>query len=110
AGLADRVELRVAPAIETLRALPEDEVFDFAFIDADKVACADYYELTLARLRPGGLIVLDNVLMRGRVLDAGKDEDGVIAMRELNAAIAADARVDCAMVAVADGLTLVRKR
>jgi caffeoyl-CoA O-methyltransferase len=110
AGVAERVELRVAPALHTLRALPPEPSFDFAFIDADKVGYADYYEETLARLRAGGLIVLDNVLMNGRVLDPADDDEGARAMRELNARIAVDERVDSAMVGVADGLTIVRRR
>ena len=110
AGLAERVELRVAPAIETLRSISPEPAFDFAFIDADKAGYHDYYEETLTRLRVGGVIVLDNVLMAGRVIDQSSDDEAVIAMRALNSAIASDVRVDCAMVGVADGLTILRKR
>ena len=113
AGVADRIEIRIGPAIETLRALPEREVFDFAFIDADKPSYPDYYEESLARLRPGGLIVLDNVLQAGAVLpgaDRGHYSDSVTTMRALNERIRDDERVDIAMVGIADGLTLARKR
>jgi caffeoyl-CoA O-methyltransferase len=114
AGVADRIEIRIGPAIDTLRGLPEREVFDFAFIDADKPGYPDYYEECLARLRPGGLIVLDNVLTGGAVLpgaDRGHySEDSVATMRALNDQIADDGRVEIAMIGVADGLTLARKR
>jgi caffeoyl-CoA O-methyltransferase len=114
AGVADRIEIRIGPAIDTLRALPEREVFDFAFIDADKPGYPDYYEESLARLRPGGLIVLDNVLTGGAVLpgaDIGHySQESVTTMRALNDRISDDERVDVAMVGIADGLTLARKR
>jgi caffeoyl-CoA O-methyltransferase len=114
AGVADRIEIRIGPAIDTVRALPEREVFDFAFIDADKPGYPDYYEECLARLRPGGLIVLDNVLTGGAVLpraDRGHySEESVATMRTLNDQIAEDERVEIAMIGVADGLTLARKR
>jgi caffeoyl-CoA O-methyltransferase len=114
AGVADRIEIRIGPAIDTLRALPKREVFDFAFIDADKPGYPDYYEESLARLRPGGLIVLDNVLTGGAVLpgaDPGHySEESVETMRALNERIRDDERVDIAMVGIADGLTLARKR
>ncbi|MDX6580945.1 MAG: caffeoyl-CoA O-methyltransferase [Solirubrobacterales bacterium] len=110
AGVADRVEIRIGPALETLAALPEREVFDLAFIDADKENYPAYYELVLSRTRPGGLIVVDNVLAAGRVIDPDNDQEQVAAIRATNDLIAADERVDCAMVAVADGLMLARKR
>jgi caffeoyl-CoA O-methyltransferase len=114
AGVADRIEIRIGPAIETLRALPEREVFDFAFIDADKPSYPAYYEEALARLRSGGLIVLDNVLTGGAVLEGASlghySEDSVTTMRSLNARIRDDERVDVAMVGIADGLMLARKR
>jgi caffeoyl-CoA O-methyltransferase len=109
AGLADRVEMRVAPAIETLRALDADPPVDFAFVDADKTGYPDYYEELLRLMRPGALMVLDNVLLGGRVLEPGDDETGRT-MHALNERIAADERVDCAMLGVADGVTIVRKR
>jgi caffeoyl-CoA O-methyltransferase len=113
AGVADRIEIRIGPAAETLRALPEREVLDFAFIDADKQGYPEYYELVLARTRPGGLIAVDNVLAGGYVV-SGHPEKGVTeqiaAIRETNDLIAADDRVDKVMLAIADGLTLARKR
>jgi caffeoyl-CoA O-methyltransferase len=108
AELGDRVEVRVGPALDTLRALPLDEPIDFAFVDADKPGYADYYEELLARLRPGGLIMLDNVLLRGRVLDP--DDDAARAMATLNDSLAGDERVDVAVLAVSDGVTLLRRR
>ena len=110
AGLADMVEVHVGPALDTLRAMPTVEEVDFAFIDADKPSYAGYYEELLRRLRPGGLMVLDNVLLRERVLDPAPDDEAAQEMGRLNDAIAADERVDVAMVGVADGITLVRKR
>jgi caffeoyl-CoA O-methyltransferase len=114
AGVADRIEIRIGQALGTLRALPEREVFDLAFIDADKTNYPAYYEECLARVRAGGLIVVDNVLGAGRVLDAeGVDPDSagyIAAITELNDRIRDDQRVDVAMVGIADGLTLARKR
>ncbi|KAA2256373.1 SAM-dependent methyltransferase [Solihabitans fulvus] len=110
AGVADRIELRIAPATETLRALPTDQVIDFAFIDADKVGYPVYYEELVSRLRPGGLIVLDNVLRGGRVLDPAFDHEADIAMRKMNETIVRDERVDAVMLPVRDGVTLARKR
>ena len=110
AGLSGRVEIRVGPALETLQALPDDEAYDFVFIDADKPGYRDYYEACLARLRPGGLIVLDNIFMAGRVVDPVADDVSAQAMAALNERLAADDRVDIAMVAIADGLTILRKR
>jgi caffeoyl-CoA O-methyltransferase len=109
AGLADRVEIKVGPAIETLRGL-EDGAFAFAFIDADKVGYPDYYEECLRLLRPNGVIMLDNTLREGTVVDPPSDDEGTAVMAELNDTIAADDRVDVAMLGVADGITLARKR
>jgi caffeoyl-CoA O-methyltransferase len=109
AGLTDRVEIRVAPAIETLRSLSGDPPVDFAFVDADKTGYPAYYEELLRLMRPGALMVLDNVLLGGRVLDPGEDETAQV-MDELNERIAADDRVDCVMLGVADGITILRKR
>jgi caffeoyl-CoA O-methyltransferase len=110
AGLAERVDVRVGPAADTLRALPREEPFDLAFIDADKPGYDDYYEQCLARLRPGGLVLLDNVLLSGRVLDPPEGDESAAAMAALNQRLAADERVDLAMVGIADGLTIARKR
>jgi caffeoyl-CoA O-methyltransferase len=110
AGVADRVEIRIGPALETLAELPETEAFDLGFIDADKENYPAYYEQVLLRTRPGGLIIVDNVLAAGRVIDPDNDQPQVEAIRATNDLIAADERVDCAMVAIADGLMLARKR
>jgi caffeoyl-CoA O-methyltransferase len=110
AGLADRVEIRVGPAAEKLKELPSEEAFDIAFIDADKPGYGEYFEQCLARLRPGGLILLDNVLLSGRVLDPPADDESAQAMAELNEQLAADERVDLAMTGIADGITIARKR
>jgi caffeoyl-CoA O-methyltransferase len=110
AGVADRIELRLAPGAETLAALPRETLFDFAFIDADKPSYRTYYEEILARLRPGGLIVCDNVLWAGRVTDPAADDPQTREIRAFNDFVARDARVERAMIAVGDGLTLARKR
>lgn len=113
AGVADRVEIRIGPAAETLEALPEREAFDFAFIDADKQGYPGYYEQVLARMRRGGLIAVDNVLGGGYVVSGHDDPNAseqIKAIREVNETIRDDDRVDVAMVAIADGLTLARKR
>jgi caffeoyl-CoA O-methyltransferase len=110
AGLADRIELKIGPALDTLRALPAGLTIDFAFIDADKETYPAYYEELLRRLRPGGLIVLDNVFLGGRVFDPAFQDDRHAAMRELSQRIADDQRVDAVMLSVRDGLTVARKR
>jgi len=110
AGLADRIELRLAPAMETLRSLPDEELFDLAFIDADKEGYLGYWREVVPRVRPGGLIMVDNTFSHGRVIDAGNDSPLVIAVRDLNDHAAADARVEVAMVPLGDGLTLARKK
>jgi caffeoyl-CoA O-methyltransferase len=109
AGLEDKVEIRVGPALETLRAMEPTEQFDLAFIDADKTEYIDYFEQTLARLRPNGLIMLDNTLREGTVLDPG-DSDAARVTAELNDRLSTDERVDVAFLTVADGITLIRKR
>ena len=110
AGLSDKIDLRIGDAAETLRGLPPDPVLDLAFIDADKTAYPVYYEEILARLRPGGLILVDNVLWSGRVIDPNADDEDTRALRAFNDRVAEDARVDCVLLPVADGLTLLRKR
>ena len=110
AGLAGRIELRLAPAIHTLRALPGTETFDVAFIDADKGGYLSYWREVVPRMRPGGLIMVDNTFSHGRVIDAGNDSPVVIAIRDFNDHAAADDRVDLVMVPIGDGLTIARKR
>ncbi len=109
AGVADRIELRLGPGIETLRAMPEGEQFDFAFIDADKVGYAAYYEEVLARLRAGGLILLDNMLQGGRVLDDSAQDESTNAIRALNSALATDERVKVVLLPIGDGVSVVQK-
>jgi len=108
-GVADRVELRLAPATETLATLADDS-FDLAFIDADKPSYDAYYEGCLRVVRPGGLILIDNVLWSGDVADPNVDNENVRAIRALNEKIAADDRVDQVILPIGDGLTLARPR
>jgi len=110
AGLAHRIELRIAPAIETLRSLPAKPALDLAFIDADKVSYPLYYQEVVARLRSGGVLLLDNVLLRGRVVDAAFQREPYLTMRRLNDAVAGDDRVESVMLPLRDGVTVVRKR
>jgi caffeoyl-CoA O-methyltransferase len=110
AGVDNKIELRLAPALDTLRALPEVEDLDFGFIDADKTSYGDYYEEILRRLRRGGLLVIDNVLWGGSVIDPTNQSEDTRAIRALNDHIADDRRVDIAMIPVSDGITIVRKR
>jgi caffeoyl-CoA O-methyltransferase len=109
AGLEDRVEIRVGPALDTLRAMDPSEQFDFAFIDADKTEYIDYFEETLPRMRRNGLVMLDNTLRGGTVLEPGESEAARITA-ELNDRLARDERVDVALLGLADGITLARKR
>jgi predicted O-methyltransferase YrrM len=110
AGLAGKIELRLGPAIDTLRALPRTEQFDLAFIDADKGGYLGYWREIVPRVKPGGLIMVDNTFSHGRVIDAGNDNPIVIAIRDFNDHAAADERVDLVMLPVGDGLTLARKK
>ena len=113
AGVAERIELRLAPAIETLEALLADggeDRFDFAFIDADKSGYHAYYEACLKLVRPGGLIVVDNTLWDGRVADDSVQDANTCAIRAFNAAVHDDVRVDLSLVPIGDGLTLARRR
>ena len=112
AGVADKIELRLAPAQQTLENLVTEKKaasFDFAFIDADKKNYDIYYEYCLKLIRPGGLIAIDNVLWDGAVADEAADDPDTLAIRALNSKIHADSRVEISLVPVADGLTLARK-
>ena len=106
AGLTDRIELRLGSALDTLRALPEQEAFDVAFIDADKLSYPKYWTELVPRVRSGGVIMVDNTFSHGRVLDAGNDNPSVIAVRAMNDQAAADDRVELVMVPIGDGLTV----
>jgi caffeoyl-CoA O-methyltransferase len=108
AGVADRIELRLGDAHGTLRALPVEPVFDLAFVDAEKVGYADYVDQLHPRMRDNGLVLLDNTLRSGKVLDP--QDDDARAVVELNAKLAADPRWETAMLPVSDGLTFLRKR
>jgi predicted O-methyltransferase YrrM len=109
AGVADRVELRLGPAVETLQTLADD-TFDLAFIDADKPSYDAYYEGCLRVVRPGGVILIDNALQGGKVADPSVHNERVDAIRALNEKIATDERVDHVLLPIGDGLTLARVR
>lgn len=110
AGVADRIDLRIGPALDTLRALPAEPPIDLAFIDADKPSYTDYYEEIFARLSPGGVILVDNVLWGGGVADPSRDDDGTIAMRAFNDRVDADDRARAVMLPIGDGLTMICRR
>ncbi|NHA16115.1 class I SAM-dependent methyltransferase [Thioalkalivibrio sp. XN279] len=113
AGVSDRIDLRLAPALETLDTLlaeGEAGTCDFAFIDADKEAYPDYYERLLQLLRPGGLIAVDNTLWDGAVADPANQAPDTVAIRAFNARLHGDERIDLSLVPIGDGLTLARKR
>lgn len=114
AGVAQKIDLRIAPALETLAALQADPAnhnrFDLAFIDADKPNYPHYYEHCLTLVRPGGLILIDNVLWGGGVIDEADQGESVQIIRALNAMIHADARVDVSLLPIGDGMMLARKR
>jgi caffeoyl-CoA O-methyltransferase len=110
AGVDDRIDLRIGPAADTLRALPADPTIDLAFIDADKPGYRTYYDEIVARLRPGGLVLLDNVLWSGTIVTPDDDDQNRSALRAVNDHVAADARVEAVMLPIADGLTIARRR
>jgi caffeoyl-CoA O-methyltransferase len=109
AGLRDRIELRIAPALKTLRRLPHEEDIDLVFIDADKFSYVDYWEELVPRVRPGGVLLVDNVLWSGRVVDPGITDDDTTALRRFNDMVAGDARVEDVVLTAFDGLTIARK-
>jgi predicted O-methyltransferase YrrM len=113
AGVAGRIDLRIAPALETLDAMLAAGgagAWDFAFVDADKGGYPEYYERLLELLRPGGLIAVDNTLWDGDVADPGNQEPDTLAIRAFNEKLHADERIDLSLVPIGDGLTLARKR
>src|SRR5689334_12321838 len=110
AGVADRIELRIGPGADALRSLPPDETIDLAFIDADKPGYPVYYEELLTRLRTNGVLLVDNVLWDGRVIQADATDDNTTAIKAFNDLVAADDRVEAVMLPIADGLTLCRKK
>jgi caffeoyl-CoA O-methyltransferase len=109
AGVADRIDLRIAPADETLSALAADQVVDFAFIDADKTGYRSYWEHLVPRMRAGGVILVDNTLWSGKVVDDGMNDDDTVALRAFNDYVVADPRMESVLLPVADGITLARK-
>jgi caffeoyl-CoA O-methyltransferase len=109
AGLTERIELRLGPALETLRSLPREEAYDVAFIDADKISYPQYWTELVPRVRAGGVIMVDNTFSHGRVLDAGNDNPSVIAVRRMNDLAAADERVELVMLPIGDGVTVALK-
>ncbi len=113
AGVADRIETRVAPAADTLAKLIEqgrNGTFDFAFIDADKTSYDIYYERCLELVRPGGVVAVDNTLWHGRVADDRDPSEDTLALRAFNRKLHGDERVDLSLVPIGDGVTLARKR
>jgi caffeoyl-CoA O-methyltransferase len=113
AGVADKIDLRLAPALETLDQLLADggeATFDFAFVDADKAGYDGYYERLLLLVRPGGVIAFDNTLWAGAVLDQNAEDEDTRALQALNAKLAGDERISLCLLPVADGVTLARRR
>lgn len=110
AGVDQVIELRLGPAEESLRAMPSSETFDFVFIDADKPSYPIYLELAMERLKPGGLIAVDNTLWSGRVTDATDRSENTESIRRFNTVVAKDDRVEVVIVPISDGLTLVWKK
>jgi caffeoyl-CoA O-methyltransferase len=110
AGIEDKIDLRLAPALETLSALPADRSWDMAFIDAVKTEYADYLEKLHGLLRPGGLVVVDNVLWSGAVIDPASQTVETRAIRAFNDRVAKDERFDRVMLGVGDGLSILRVR
>jgi caffeoyl-CoA O-methyltransferase len=109
AGLRDRIELRIAPALQTLSALPDRADLDLVFIDADKPGYAGYWDQLVPRVRPGGVLLADNVLWSGEVADPAAVGDDVDALRAFNDKVAADDRVEVVLLTAFDGLTIARK-
>ena len=110
AGITQKIDLRLGPALDTLRALAPEPRFDLAFIDADKANYRNYYEEVLTRLRPNGVVLFDNVLWMGQILDAASRDENTRTLQALNDFLVTDARVETVMLPIADGLTLARKR
>lgn len=110
AAVEDRIVARLSPARDVLLSLPDEPCLDFVFVDADKPHYPEIYELVVRRLRPGGLLLIDNVLWGGRVADPAVDDPWTEAIRTVNRVVLADERVDMVMTTVGDGLTVVRRR
>jgi caffeoyl-CoA O-methyltransferase len=108
AGVREKISLRIGPAIETLRAIDETDGFDLAFIDADKPSYEAYVEELIRLVRPGGLILVDNVLWSGNVINESANDENTVAIRAFNKKVANDERLECVMLAISDGLTFLR--
>jgi caffeoyl-CoA O-methyltransferase len=108
AGVVDRIDLRIAPAVETINALPNEPQFDLAFIDADKPNYGNYFDGLVPRMRANGVLLIDNVLWSGNVIDPDADDDNTRAIKAFNDKVAADPRVDTVMLTISDGLTMCR--
>ncbi len=109
AGVAERITLRIGPALESLRELPTEPRFDIAFIDADKEGYVDYWQELVPRIRPGGLLLADNTLSHGRVVDPDNTSASVQGIRDFNSLLVSDERVNQVLLPIGDGLTLARK-
>lgn len=107
AGLLDRIELRLAPALETLRSLSRERHLDYAFVDGEKTEYIEYYEELVPRMTPHGVIVVDNVLWSGTVADPAVDAPLTVAVRAFNDHVTEDPRTEAVMLAVADGITVI---
>ncbi len=110
AGVSERIDLRIGPALDTIAALPTELRFDLAFIDADKTNYSNYYDALLPRMTDNGLVLVDNTLWSRQVLDPDSIEIDTIALREFNVKVAADARVTCVILPIGDGVTMLQRR
>ena len=110
AGVADRIDLKIGPALDTLQALPREPTIGLAFIDADKPSYHAYYEELLPRLSPTGVLLVDNTLWSGQVLDDGSTDDNTVALRAFNDHVATDPRSEVAQLPIGDGVTMIRRR
>ncbi len=110
AGVGDRIELRIGPALDTLASLADDDRFDLVFIDADKPNYGNYLAAVLPRLQPHGVVLVDNTLWSRRVMDPGIDDADTVAMRAFNDAVTADERLRSVIVPVGDGVTMIQWR
>jgi caffeoyl-CoA O-methyltransferase len=108
AGVDDRIDLRIGPALQTIAALPDDLRFDVVFIDADKPNYVNYFHALVPRLEPWGLMLVDNTLWSGRVLDDTATDDNSVALRAFNDVVVADPRVTCVVLPVGDGITMIQ--
>jgi len=109
AGIADRIDLRIAPALDTLRSLPQTEHIELAFIDADKPNYPHYYDEIIPRLSRNGVLLVDNVMWSGRVIAADANDESTVAIRAFNDKVVNDPRVECVMLPISDGLTMIRR-